>query len=95
MIVGCVATLRPLFRRVFNLGGDTTPNDTPGVTYTKRPAIKTRPSGKDEEWVALSDPKMGSMVQGRMLPDSGSEEYILGDGIKVTNTVEQSVEECK
>ncbi|XPS80514.1 hypothetical protein M3J09_012467 [Ascochyta lentis] len=91
MIVGCVATLRPLFRRVFNLGGDTQPNNTPGASYAKRPAIKLRPNGRDEEWVALSDSEMANVVQGQTLPDSSSEEYILGNGIKVTSTVEQSV----
>ncbi|KAF2624830.1 hypothetical protein BU25DRAFT_134871 [Macroventuria anomochaeta] len=91
MIVGCVATLRPLFRRVFSLGGDTAPNNTPGASYARRPA-KLRPNGRDEEWVALSDSKMASVVQGRTLPDSSSEEHILGNGIKVTSTVEQDVE---
>lgn len=89
MIVGCVATLRPLFRRVFNLGGDTAPHNTPGQSYAKK---LVRPRGNDEEWVALSDSKMASVVQGRTMPDSSSEEYILGNGIKVTSTVEQDVE---
>ena len=89
MIVGCVATLRPLFRRIFDLGGDTAPNNTPGQSYAKKLA---RPRGHDEEWVALSDSKMASVVQGRTVPDSSSEEYILGNGIKVTSTVEQEVE---
>lgn len=92
MIVACVATLRPLFRRVFNLGGGSQPNTTPGAAYAKRPAIKLRANGRDEEWVALNDAKMASVVQGRTLPDSDSEEHILGSGIKVTSTVEQDVE---
>ena len=33
IIVGCVATLRPLFRRVFNLGGDSMPERTPQASY--------------------------------------------------------------
>lgn len=93
MIVGCVATLRPLFRRAFNLGGDSQPQNTPGASYAKRPAIKRRLSGRDEEWVALSDSKVASVVQGRTLPDSSSEEHILGKGIKVTSTVEHGVED--
>lgn len=91
MIVGCVATLRPLFRRIFNLGGETSPHNTPGASYAKRPS-KLRPRGGDEEWVALSDSKMASVVQGRTLPDSSSEEHILGNRIKVTREVEQDVE---
>lgn len=92
MIVGCVATLRPLFRRIFNLGGDTTGAQiTPGQSYAKRPT-KPRVNGRDEEWVALSDSKMASVVQGRTLPDSSSEEHILGNGIKVTREVEQDFE---
>jgi hypothetical protein len=43
-----------------------------------------------EEWVSLSEHEMGSKVQGGMLRDSNSEEHILGHGIKVTSTVEQS-----
>ena len=89
MIVGCVATLRPLFCRVFNLGGDTGPNNTLGQSYAKKLA---RPRGNDEEWVVLSDSKVANMVQGRTVPDSSSEEYILGNGIKVTSTVEQDFE---
>ena len=92
MFVACVATLRPLFRRVFNLGGDTNPHNTPGASYAKRPALKMRASGRDEEWVALSDSMMAIMVEGHTLPDSSSEEHILGNGIKVTSTVEQDVE---
>ncbi|KAJ4358857.1 hypothetical protein N0V95_002710 [Ascochyta clinopodiicola] len=91
MIVGCVATLRPLFCRIFNLGGDTQPNSTPGASCAKRSAMKLRANGRDEEWVALSDSKMTSVVQGQALPDSSSEEHILGSGIRVASTVEQSV----
>ena len=92
MIVGCVATLRPLFRRIFDLGGDTQPNNTAGASYAKRPAVKLRTKGRDEEWVALSDPKVTSVVHARTLPDSSSEEHILGNGIKVTRTVERSID---
>ncbi len=91
VIVGCVATLRPLFRRIFNLGGDSVPNNTPGGTHTKR-STKLRQRGGDEEWVVLSETKMASVVQGRTLPDSSSEEHILDHCIKVTRVVEQDVE---
>ena len=88
VIVGCVSTLRPLFRTIFNLGGDTTgAHNTPGQSYAKRPT-KARAHGRDEEWVALGDSKMASVVQGRTLPDSSSEEHILGNGIKVTREVD-------
>jgi hypothetical protein len=41
---------------------------------------------RDDDWVALTESKAG-VVEG----DHGSEEYILGGGIKVTSTVEQRV----
>lgn len=91
MIVGCLATLRPLFRRIFKLGGETTPHNTPGTSYAKRQS-KLRPRGGDVEWVALDDSKVGSIIHGRTLPNSSSEEHILGNGIKVTREVEQDVE---
>ncbi|KAJ8111734.1 hypothetical protein OPT61_g5736 [Boeremia exigua] len=91
VIVGCVATLRPLFRRVFNLGGDSASNETPGASYSKRPS-KLRQRSGDEEWVVLNESKMASVVHGRTLPGSSSEEHILGHGIKVTRVVEQDVE---
>ncbi|KAF7576992.1 hypothetical protein PtrSN002B_004345 [Pyrenophora tritici-repentis] len=93
MIVGCVATLRPLLQRVLRLGssGSSNPNhQTPKAGYVRRPAVKSHLSGRDEEWVALEDGQMVNMVQGRST--SGSEEHILpmnGTGIHVTSTVEQ------
>ena len=93
VIVGCVATLRPLFRRVFNLGGDSAPHNTPAASYAKR-TTKLRPGRGDEEWVVLSESKskVASAVQARSISDSNSEEYILAGGIKVTREVEQDVE---
>lgn len=91
VIVGCVATLRPLFRRIFNLGGDSLQQQTPGASYGSRPT-KPKLRGGDEEWVVLSESKVGSAVQGRSISDSNSEEYILAGGIKVTREVEQDVE---
>jgi hypothetical protein len=91
MVVGCVATLRPLLQRVLELGssGSTHPH-TPAAGYAKRPVIKSRLSGRDEEWVALEDGQMVNMVHGQ--ESIGSEEYILpvkGGGIQVTRSVEQ------
>ncbi|KAI4625150.1 uncharacterized protein J4E87_004996 [Alternaria ethzedia] len=91
MIVGCVATLRPLLQRVLKLGssGSSHPH-TPAAGYAKRPVIKSRLSGRDEEWVALEDGQMVNMVHGQ--GSTGSEEYILpvkGGGIQVTRSVEQ------
>jgi hypothetical protein len=91
LIVGCVATLRPLFSKILRLGGDSSVHHTPAASYAKRPIVKSHLAGRDEEWVALSDKKMTSSVQGK---GSEDEEYILppvGSGIKVTSTVEQSV----
>jgi hypothetical protein len=91
LIVGCVATLRPLFSKILKLGGDSSVQHTPAASYAKRPVVKSHLAGRDEEWVALSDKNMTSSVQ----KGSEDEEYILppigGNGIKVTSTVEQSV----
>jgi hypothetical protein len=91
MIVGCVATLRPLFRRVFNLGGDSVPERTPKDPPTW-PNSSVRYGRREEEWVALHEPNdakaKGSSTQ---LPGSESEEHILGNGIKITQTILQSV----
>jgi hypothetical protein len=91
MIVGCVATLRPSFRRVFNLGEDSVPERTP----KDRPAwpnSSVRYGRREEEWVALHEPNdakaKGSSTQ---LPGSEGEEHILGNGIKTTQTILQSV----
>jgi len=92
MIVGCVATLRPLFRRVFNLGGDSVPERTPKDPHTTWPNSNVRYGRREEEWVALHEPNdanaKGSSTQ---LPDSESEEHILRNEIKVTKTILQSV----
>jgi hypothetical protein len=91
MIVGCVATLRPLFRRVFNLGGDSVPERTLKDPPTW-PISSVRYRRREEEWVALHEPNdakaKGSSIQ---LLESESEERILGNGIKITQTILQSV----
>jgi hypothetical protein len=89
IIVACVATLRPLFRDIFNLGGSTAPQNSRGPTYGKRSNVRLGSEG-GEEWVSLSEHEMGSKVQGGLLRESNSEEHILGNAIKVTSTVEQS-----
>jgi hypothetical protein len=66
MIVGCVATLRPLFRRVFNLGGDSVPERTLKDPPTW-PISSVRYRRREEEWVALHEPNdakaKGSSIQ--------------------------------
>ncbi|CAG5184112.1 uncharacterized protein ALTATR162_LOCUS10916 [Alternaria atra] len=98
MIVGCVATLRPLLQRVLKLGssGGTNPHQTPAAGYAKRPIFKSHINGRDEEWVSLEDNQMVNMVHGQ--GSSGSDEYILpvkGSGIHVTSTVEQRSSSAK
>jgi hypothetical protein len=91
VIVGCVATLRPLFRRLLNLGGDTTPHNTPGASYGRRPS-RLRVRTGDEEWVALGGSQVSTAAHDRPMRDSGSEESILGEGIKVTREVQTDFE---
>lgn len=92
MIVGCVATLRPLFRRVFNLGGDSVPECTPKDHYTMWPTSNLRHGGGEEEWVVLHEPNdaMAKRLP-TQLQDSESEEHILGNEIKITKTILQSI----
>lgn len=94
VIVGCVATLRPLLQRVLRLGSSgssAAPYQTPSPGYAKRSAVKNRLTGRDEEWVALEDNKLTNTVRGQ--GSMGSEEHILAGkdfhGIHVTSTVEQ------
>jgi hypothetical protein len=94
IIVACVATLRPLFRDLFNLGGDTGRQRTPITNYGRRSNVRLG-NRREQEWVSLSDQKMASEVQGGTLRDSSSEEHILGNAIKVTSTVEQSASQLK
>ncbi|PQE22039.1 cation-transporting atpase 4 protein [Rutstroemia sp. NJR-2017a BBW] len=84
MIVGCISTLRPLFRRILNLGGDSTGVSAPHQN-TVWPSNIVRPGGRDEEWVALGE------TDGR---GSESKERILGtgNGIAITKTVQQDFE---
>lgn len=99
MIVGCVATLRPLLQRVLKLGssGSSATPQTPAAGYAKRPILKSHLAGRDEEWVALEDGQMVNMVRGQ--GSAGSEEFILPykdyRGIHVTSTVEQRTSSLK
>jgi hypothetical protein len=94
VIVGCVATLRPLLQRVLQLGSSgssATPHQKPASGYAKRPIVNSHMSGRNEEWVALEDGQMVNTVRGQS--SGGSEEYILPPidyrGIHVTSTLEQ------
>lgn len=90
-IVGCAATLRPLFRRVFNLGEDSVPEHTP-KDPPMRPNSSVRYGRREEGWVTLHEPNdakaKGSSTK---LPGLEGEEHILGDGIEITQTILQSV----
>lgn len=79
MIVGCIATLRPLFRRVFNLGGDSTIKRNQKSHPTVWPGNNSRATGKADEWMALKE------TNG--MNDTGSEEHMLGNRIRVTKSV--------
>ncbi|TGO44020.1 hypothetical protein BCON_0649g00020 [Botryotinia convoluta] len=89
MIVGCISTLRPLFRRLLNLGGDSAPERTPNH-HTIWPSNNVRSGGQDEEWVVLCETD-DAMAKARKshapLRGSESKEYILGSGIEITKTV--------
>ncbi|KAL5114116.1 hypothetical protein ACEQ8H_008000 [Pleosporales sp. CAS-2024a] len=87
IIVACVATLRPLFRDLFHLGGDTLPKRTPPHAYGKRSNARLG-SGREEELSSLSEHEMGSKVHRGMLRASSSEEIILNNTIQVTLSVQ-------
>ncbi|KAF2128003.1 hypothetical protein P153DRAFT_319184 [Dothidotthia symphoricarpi CBS 119687] len=92
VIVGCIATLRPLFRRVFNLGGDSVPDRSTRDHHTMWPASHARHGGRDEEWVVLHEPTKSEAKRSTYpLQDSESKESILGSDIKITKTILQSV----
>ncbi|KAM3071820.1 hypothetical protein ACMFMG_009677 [Clarireedia jacksonii] len=92
MIVGCISTLRPLFRRILNLGGDSTGVSTPHQN-TLWPSSNMRPGGRDEEWVALCETDAAKPAKNMPTHLMGSEsrENILrtGNGIAITKTVAQ------
>ncbi|KAH7384393.1 hypothetical protein DE146DRAFT_770226 [Phaeosphaeria sp. MPI-PUGE-AT-0046c] len=88
VIVACVATLRPLFRNIFKLGGDTSLQRSPLAKSGRRSNARLG-SGRDAEWVSLSDSKMPGKVQRSSQRDSGSEEHVLGNTITVNSNVLQ------
>lgn len=94
MIVGCVATLRPLFRRVFDLGKYSTPMHGSKDYHKKWTGNSERPDARSEEWMALHESKINT-TKATALPthlrDSESEEHILGGGIKITQTIQQNI----
>jgi hypothetical protein len=90
LIVGCVATLRPLFSKILRLGGGSSAHLTPAASYAKRPIVKSHLAGRDEEWIALSDKKITSSVQGKGSEDDDVLPPV-ESGIKVTSTVEYNV----
>jgi hypothetical protein len=94
MIVGCVATLRPLFRRIFSLGGNSVPERTPIDHHTTWPGVNARDDGRGHEWVVLHKLNNADRVKDKkpstQLRHSESEEHILRTGIKITKTVLQN-----
>jgi hypothetical protein len=94
MIVGCVATLRPLFRRIFNLGENSVLERTPKDHYTIWPGINARCDGTGEDWVVLGEPNNADKVKAKkpstQVRHSESEEHILNTGITITKTVVQN-----
>ena len=92
IIVGCVATLRPLFRRVVNFGGDSMPERTPQDHHTIWPSSNARYDRREEEWVALHELNdVNAKGSSTHLPDSESEEHILGNRIIVSKTILKSI----
>jgi hypothetical protein len=71
IIVACVATLRPLFRDLFNLGGASVKQRTPIAIHVRRKNGRMGRS-EDDEWVSLEGRKIAS-----------SEEHILGNTVKI------------
>jgi hypothetical protein len=92
MIVGCVATLRPLFRRIFNLDGNSVPERTP-KDHTVWGSANAPCNGRGEDWVMLyeqNDTRVKALKSSTQLRHSESEESILGTGIKITKTIMQN-----
>ena len=76
VIVGCVATLRPLLQRVLRLSGSGSGAVPYRSPHAKLLAVKSRLNGRDEEWVALEDQKTANTMhqQGSSVD---SEEHVL------------------
>ncbi|CAD0086734.1 unnamed protein product [Aureobasidium mustum] len=98
MVVGCLSTLRPLFRRVFHLGSSA-PGASSKMNGTRSKAgrrnyVNCEAGYELPEGVRPSDRDVvvkGGTVKETSIRDSDSEEHILSDypGIKMTRSVLQ------
>ncbi|KAI5196198.1 hypothetical protein E4T42_07060 [Aureobasidium subglaciale] len=98
MVVGCLSTLRPLFRRVFHLGSST-PGASSKMNGTRskvgrRNYVNCEAGYELPEGVRPADRDVvvkGGTVNETSIRDSDSEEHILSDypGIKMTRSVLQ------
>ena len=98
MVVGCLSTLRPLFRRVFQLGSSAPDKSSRANTRSKsrRNYLNFEegyelPEGSRATTDAGVTTVKGGTVKETSLRDSDSEEHILSDypGIKMTRSVLQ------
>lgn len=101
MIVGCISTLRPLFRRVFNLGEASGEASGQKFDRTVWPS-NNRSRHAYTEFEGFENgyelPEGTTMVKGgqsrsslRSLKDDSSQEHILEGGIKVSRSILQDV----
>lgn len=98
MVVGCLSTLRPLFRRVFHLGSSA-PDASSKMNGTRskngrRNYLNCESGYELPEGAHASDRDVivkGGTVKENSIRDSDSEEHILSDypGIKMTRSVLQ------
>ena len=95
MIVDCVATLRPLFRRILGLGGESVAERNPKNQRPIWPSVNWRHNGRGEDWVVLCELDDANKVNPKRpttsMQSSDSEEHILGTKIKVTKTILQDI----
>lgn len=98
MVVGCLSTLRPLFRRVFHLGSSAQDGASSKMNgtrkATRRNYVNCEAGYELPEGVRPSDRDVvvkGGTVKETSIRDSDSEEHILSDypGIKMTRSVLQ------
>lgn len=88
MVVANVSTLRPLFRRLLNLGG----SQQEATPVHKRSAWSgSSRVRKENEWVPLEEARTGVAISKSQVKDTDSEELILGSNIKVTQSIIQDV----
>jgi hypothetical protein len=98
MVVGCLSTLRPLFRRVFHLGssaqGASSKMNGTRSKNGRRNYLNCEEGYELPEGARPSDRDVvvkGGTVKENSIRDSDSEEHILSDypGIKMTRSVMQ------